>query len=530
MKHKLLSLFTIIMGAYFLAGCALIFAPGKQRISITSTTPDATIVYKQDSIGLGTAKYKIKKNTPFQVVSAEKDGYKTAHHAFQLAALTPYYALTLLDIPIYLGPLWEIHANKLHKYRKHQTIPALLPMEKRKPNEKFLLVNNTSIDTKGKDVNVATYRGINNFMEKTTTPFVAKKRSKGTSREDLRIENSGFGSMLNSSLQSMNFMDTTKTMFPNTGNTMYINATIKKITFHDVAYRNTKNYSNDDHLLSVELGIDWELLDYYKQPIYTTHTDKKSDLFVLTHHYSNDQAKLITDAIEDAIQDNLTYALIDVRKELSDKKLLDVTAGTAKKEPLYGQLMLTKPTAIPNQRLNDYLKSSVSIKVDNGHGSGVVISADGYIVTNYHVIAGTKKVEVIFNDGTTMEGEVVRKNPDADLALIKVKMDGLLPLQLSDAKNPEIGVDVWAIGTPKSLELGQSVSKGIVSGIRKTNGNTMLQIDANISPGNSGGALVNKDGVVMGIVSSKLIGYGTEGIGFAILSAEVLEGLNIAYK
>ena len=168
--------------------------------------------------------------------------------------------------------------------------------------------------------------------------------------------------------------------------------------------------------------------------------------------------------------------------------------------------------------------------MDNGHGSGVVISADGYIVTNYHVVAGSKKIEVIFNNGTIVAGEVIRNNSESDLALIKVKLEGLSPLIVSEDKNPEIGIDVWAIGTPSSLDLGQTVSKGIVSGIRKTNGLTMLQIDAKISPGNSGGALINKDGTVLGIVSSKLIGYGTEGIGFAISSAEVLQSLNIRYK
>ena len=121
-------------------------------------------------------------------------------------------------------------------------------------------------------------------------------------------------------------------------------------------------------------------------------------------------------------------------------------------------------------------------------------------------------------------------SPWYELALIKVKLEGLSPLIVSEDKNPEIGIDVWAIGTPSSLDLGQTVSKGIVSGIRKTNGLTMLQIDAKISPGNSGGALINKDGTVLGIVSSKLIGYGTEGIGFAISSAEVLQSLNIRYK
>ena len=180
--------------------------------------------------------------------------------------------------------------------------------------------------------------------------------------------------------------------------------------------------------------------------------------------------------------------------------------------------------------MNEFLKSTVSIKVDEGHGSGIIASEDGLIVTNYHVIAGTKNIEVIFNDGSKAKAEIVRKNANADLALLKVHRDSLRPLEISESNDPEIGIDVWAIGTPKSLELGQSVSKGIISGIRMANDMTYIQTDAKVSPGNSGGALITREGVVLGIVSSKLIALGTEGIGFAILGSDIFSRLKLKYK
>jgi len=138
-------------------------------------------------------------------------------------------------------------------------------------------------------------------------------------------------------------------------------------------------------------------------------------------------------------------------------------------------------------------------------------------------------MEVTFNDGTKAQATVVRTSTEADLALLKVSNTGLLPLPLNTSE-PEIGIDVWAIGTPKSVELGQSVSKGILSGIRKANDVSYLQTDVSLNGGNSGGALITKEGTVLGIVTSKLIGLGTEGVGFAISSQEVQNRLNITYK
>jgi S1-C subfamily serine protease len=145
------------------------------------------------------------------------------------------------------------------------------------------------------------------------------------------------------------------------------------------------------------------------------------------------------------------------------------------------------------------------------------------------VIANTKKIEVIYNDGSKEEATVVRKSAEGDVALLKVARKDLSALPISELKDTEIGVDVWAIGTPRSLELGQSVSKGIISGLRKTDNVTYVQTDVKISPGNSGGALVNKEGLVIGIVTSKVMSIGTEGIGFAVIGGDLMEKLKIKF-
>lgn len=156
-------------------------------------------------------------------------------------------------------------------------------------------------------------------------------------------------------------------------------------------------------------------------------------------------------------------------------------------------------------------------------GSGFVITADGYIVTNYHVVKGASSVEATMYDGTSYEAKVIGGDKDYDIAVIKVEATGLTPVVLGNSEALEVGETIAAIGNPLG-DLTFSMSAGIVSSVGRTinvDGTpfNMIQIDASINPGNSGGPLVNAAGEVVGIVSAKYSTYSTtmvEGIGFAI--------------
>jgi S1-C subfamily serine protease len=333
-------------------------------------------------------------------------------------------------------------------------------------------------------------------------------------------------------------MDTTVNIFKNKEGITILTATVKKLKIHEVTFANTRRYlilprasayvNSYSRMLVLETGIDWQIMNAYEEPILTLHTDQKSDPFqfdVLIDPYKSYRYKRgKKDAISVAMADNLDYSFLKVRNMLAQQQLLNRNQKT---------LDTLTPMDIPvgnrnqSNRLNDFIKSSVTVKVDEGHGSGVIISSEGYIVTNYHVVANSKKIEVILNDGSTIEATVVRKNQEGDLALLKINNTGLIALNVGTEKDVEIGADVCALGTPKNIELGQSISKGIVSNIRTKENIHLIQTDAKVSPGNSGGALINNNGLVLGIVSSKLIGKGTEGISFAIYASDMLRLLKI---
>ncbi len=161
-----------------------------------------------------------------------------------------------------------------------------------------------------------------------------------------------------------------------------------------------------------------------------------------------------------------------------------------------------------------------------GEGSGIIISEDGYIVTNQHVVDGATSLRVVTSEGTTYDAELIGEDTQTDLAVLKVDSDDTFePAEFGDSQSLQVADTVMAIGNPGGLELNSSVTMGHVSALNRevTNSETgysidCIQTDAAINPGNSGGALVNLDGYIVGVNSSKIVATGYEGLGFAIPS------------
>ncbi len=182
--------------------------------------------------------------------------------------------------------------------------------------------------------------------------------------------------------------------------------------------------------------------------------------------------------------------------------------------------LLGKPASAPGQGLPDSQYGLPTARLESSLGSGVIVSADGYILTNYHVINGAEAVQVGLQDGRSAPARVVGADPDTDLALLKVDMTGLKPIELGRSDDIKVGDVVLAIGDPYGV--GQTVTQGIVSALGRSQlglstFENFIQTDAAINPGNSGGALVNVRGQLVGISTALFSpSGGSNGIGFAI--------------
>jgi serine protease Do len=194
--------------------------------------------------------------------------------------------------------------------------------------------------------------------------------------------------------------------------------------------------------------------------------------------------------------------------------------------------LVTHPVA----EVSDGVEASVTIKRDGGgHGSGFAISNDGYILTTFHVVQSEKDstatvgITVIMPDGSIVPGTVIRHCDSMNVALIKVEKSFNKAFQLNNTKQFKLLDEIYAIGTPKSIELGQSASHGMISGERIIKNKPLLQLNISINKGNSGGPVFGTTGLLHGMVVSKMTGYATEGIGFAVPAYKIQEYLKISY-
>lgn len=189
-------------------------------------------------------------------------------------------------------------------------------------------------------------------------------------------------------------------------------------------------------------------------------------------------------------------------------------------------------------------------QVSSGAGSGVIVSKNGYIVTCAHVVSDATKIGVTTSDKKTYVATLVGQDTDSDIALLKINATGLTPATVADSDSIQQGEKVYAIGNPEGT-FANSITSGIISaksrkiavtvsgsdsnssyGSQQTKQTTMnvIQTDASVSPGNSGGGLFDETGCLIGIVNAKSAGSNTEGLGFAIPEKTVMKKVSSILK
>lgn len=278
----------------------------------------------------------------------------------------------------------------------------------------------------------------------------------------------------------------------------------------------------------IEMGIEWQVFDSkHDKLIYSQATLNK------TVHRSGIAltGSILLDGYQVALEEFLLNGKV---AELANSSgSIEISGQSKTSEEKYDRhipKLLTRRFLNNAEMIQNATASCATIQTEIGHGSGVFISSNGHLLTAYHVINDVRSIDVILSNGTTSEAELVVYDAFHDVALLKIRGSGYDALPIGNSQSAGLGTDVFTIGTPSDLELGQSVSKGIVSGKRKVEEITYIQTDVSVSPGNSGGPLINPKGEIIGIIQKKLIGNGIEGIGFALPIETVLKQLGITIE
>ena len=224
-----------------------------------------------------------------------------------------------------------------------------------------------------------------------------------------------------------------------------------------------------------------------------------------------------------SLEENLTV----VSNKITSKNALSVTEIAEKVGPSCVGV-INKAKVTPTRYYDPWTgrfyytnEGSDTDLIQQGSGSGIIISNDGYIVTNQHVIDGATEISVILNTGDEYVAKLVGQDAKSDLAVLKIDKTDLPAATLGISENVRVGELAVAIGNPLGQELAGTVTAGVISAVNRTmtvdqSEYNLLQTDAAINPGNSGGALVNQYGEVIGINTIKLSDESVEGIGFAI--------------
>lgn len=297
----------------------------------------------------------------------------------------------------------------------------------------------------------------------------------------------------------------------------------------DIAYsiNEVERNGRKEYKSNVKMQCEWQVLDkasdeviisYRNQGEYRTRSSNKNQVIRNLPPFEN--------ALLDFLENSGLYeAVKDSRPVIST-----YSAASANPDRSYSLKTVVNPEFEELSDMIQYVNPScVTIITDQGFGSGVIVNQDGYMLTAYHVVENSNKIEVKFSTGITLGAEVIVFDEKNDVALLDITGSGYQALPLS-TEVVKLGEDLITIGTPTNLELGQSISKGIVSGRRMIEDMAVLQMDMAVSPGNSGGPLLNREGKVVGIVQRKIVKEGVEGIGFGIPIEDVIDILHLSLQ
>ncbi len=354
--------------------------------------------------------------------------------------------------------------------------------------------------------------------------FLGSSCTNGNTASGVKVE------LINSmkkGLVASGYVDTSKSFLESSKSNYFLDITVKD--FNIVQYFDRK-ISCDDLAAQVELKYSFVFKDRFNKVKYKFSDIARSGLFVFSEFdWKNLNAEKRTDVlsivIADAMQNGLLEALNDTSEFDLSKEMEPLAAANMPVLKLQPKTFATD--------LKSSLSATVTVITDEGFGTGCVISNDGYIVSSYHVVADQEKntFKVLLNTGDTLKANIVRTSRFADLVLLKVEHKFPFAFKVESTSRFEVSDEVFAIGTPASLELSQTISRGIISAVRSDpNGLTLIQTDVSVNPGNSGGPLIKKPALFIGVVNSKISGRNVQGLGFCTPSSDIQKQLLVDFN
>jgi len=528
-----------------LSGCASVFLPGKQKISIKTGNPESTVYIGNEEVGTGSnVTAKVKKKGIQQVIVQTPDFKDEYYCLIPSRRCIAFWALQPLNFVTSFYGLYIDFANPKNKdYDKVQKLPKLMEYTVRPLTNKYIYLSAIKLNINDKKKDLKNYyltysKNIivdankvekqKNMKEDAQAQKMMKKKGNKktlvTEDDKIKYDDTKFSENISKILKKSGYVDTINKVFSDNNNTLVLEGSIDKLSTFTVYSRSMNSFDNYER---IKVYMTWYIKNTYDEIIDSIQTQDFSGDFKFNWYNNNDFSTEYQNCVNDAVA--ISYLKLYENEEFNKYLKQDSSFKTTD-----ALLTLSVPKQIVKE-VSDAPAASVIVKTKLGHGSGFAITQDGYILTNYHVIAGKylgklDDPKVILSTGEEIAAKIVRYNRFKDIALLKVDSKFEKAFKLSNTKSFKNLQEVYTIGAPKSIELGQSVSLGLISNERKVNNNNLLQLSMSVNSGNSGGPLFDKSGVLHGVITSKLVGWSTEGVSFALPSYLISEYLNIKYN
>jgi S1-C subfamily serine protease len=506
-----------ITALLLLNSCASILNSRYQKITINKENEKDEILINDEVAETKKGKYLFRRDLSPKQITIRSEGFRDQNMVIMAHKKSPLFILSWIPFGLLIYPPFMDNGEKAWNYDSTPLTYSKKPiLEAKSADSKEIRINKVSVELEQDSIKSRYFPSYKTYLRKEEKIDV-----KGLdSGEEINIKNTIFTNVLNKLLKDKGYIDTTNNALKNSYlDNLLINATVNSYAVHHIANR---YYSRFGGMVYIDLSVDWEVLDYYENTIYSHTTTSRSSEFAILDYDKKDV--VVNKAIKDAMEGGLTEF---IKSEKVNHLLYD--KSEIEKESTMEEITILKSDSCVST-ISQGVKSTLTITSKNGFGSGFIISSDGYIVTNYHVVSNPTDLKVVLNDKSEKEVEVIRVSKIYDLALLKIDAKDLVPYKINPSKDVEIATEIFAVGTPSAQDLSQTISKGIISGIRNTGDTKLIQTDASINNGNSGGPLINKNSEVIGVVSSKLKGFGIEGVAFGIPAYEILEKLKITIE
>ena len=349
------------------------------------------------------------------------------------------------------------------------------------------------------------------FYYKNYEKFLAKKKYKELeSKSKPRVSPAALANVLNSSLARQGFVDSTLKIYASNFTALSLKAEVVNVEEHFI---NGK--------VKYDISVRWKLHNNILDKTAYERVIRSSTIWGYNEYANWDLSQEMFEiALEKAM-----YKFI-FSSEVTTYLLRD-------EDPLADLYYTWSKIDIGNnakyaRNLNEAKQAVHTLHTPEGHGTAISIGSNGYLVSNYHMVQGQAEDSIFihFRNQVKLKAQVVRSNPIHDLCLLKVDSTFQIILQAKPRSyNNVIGSKVYAIASPTDPDLIQSISKGVISYERKSNNRVIIQSDVSVNRGSSGGALVDEQGRLLGLLNAKLTGYGVEGLSFSTPAYYLKESL-----